>query len=174
MKAVFVVLFALLVALRPAHGRYYDNRNYGIHVELPGDKSVCLTDPPGSNHGLIVLLHSSDCSHPVKAARIEIYVGSNVPFEAETTAELAKHLCAGRADEPTHLMLDRLKLRRCHMKSDGELEHADYFALRPIRGSWVGEWTVFQISLYCDKNNSEEYSTYLRKLLSGIRLTRQW
>src|ERR1700712_1347129 len=101
----FVVLFALLVALRPAHGRYYDDRNYGIHVELPGDKSVCLTDPPGSNHGLIILLHSSDCSHPVKAARIEIYVGSNVPFEAETTAELAKHLCAGQADEPTHLML---------------------------------------------------------------------
>jgi hypothetical protein len=174
MRAVFVGLFTLLVAFRPAHGRYYDNRNYGIHVELPGDKSVCLTDPPGSDHGLILLLHSSDCSNPVKATRIEVYIGANVPFEAETTAELAKHLCATQADEPTPLMLDRLKLRRCHMKSDEELAHADYFALRPIRGIWVGQWTVFQISLYYDKNDAEKDFTDLRKLLYGMRLTRQW
>jgi hypothetical protein len=161
----------LLCLLNGAHGESYDNRDYGFHVEVPGSKTVCLTIP---RHGLVILLNSSDCNLVMSEARIRIFVGYNTPSEAKTTTDLTREICGEVPSRPTDMKLNDLKLRRCVSKIEGNFMREDYFTLRPMPGEGVGQWIVFEISLYCQQKDLGAGSKILRKLLSGMRLTRQW
>jgi hypothetical protein len=174
MRSIFVAAVFLLCALGVIHAKSYDNRNYGIHVELPDGKAVCLTPPPGPDHGLVILLNSSDCSHLLDAARMEVFVHSNVPSEIETTSDLTRGTCRDARGRPTDTRLNGLRLNICEFIMFGGLSLETYFAPRPLPGREVTRWTVFEISLYCQTNDRPRYTNSLRRLLAGMRLIRPW
>jgi hypothetical protein len=174
MKVIFIAAVALLCVVTGARGKSYDNRDYGIHVALPNNRTVCVTAPPGSNHGFVILLNASDCSHAMDAVRIELLVSSNTPSESETVSKLAQYVCDGRPSRPTDMKLAGLRLRGCATTPYKNLWLDTYFTLRPIRGKWVGLWPVYEIALYCEMKDRARYTEYLRQLVSGIRLTRPW
>jgi hypothetical protein len=174
MRAFSLAIVSWLLMLGTAHAKSYSNRDYGFHVELPNDRTACLTAPPGPNHGLVVLLASSDCDRLLEAARIEVFIHYNVPSEAESTAELTKDVCVGSPSWPANMKLGYLRVRRCDIKAGGTISRETYFALRPMPGEWAGQWIVFEISLYCRIEDRTRYTGSVRRLVSEIRLTRQW
>jgi hypothetical protein len=175
MIAVLLASVVLWCAVSAAYARTYANRDYGFRVDLPIGKAVCQTPPPAPNHGLVVLLNTSDCDGLVAATRMEVYVHHNVVSFSQTTAALAEEVCHGAPSWPTRMKLGTLPLRRCDMRAEaGDLPRETYFALRPPPRDRSDFGVVFAISLYCQTKDCAMYEKDLRTLLSGIKVALPW
>lgn len=165
-SGALICLFLASGAAACAHGQTYRNETYKFGVSVPEGLTICKTPAPGVNHGIVVLLDSSDCQKQQEVARIDFFAAYNVAYEADTSAALAKNICESKVGLPTDMKRDGVVLYRCSTVSETNL--TKYFAVRPEVGKWVGDWVEFDISVYCPSQKCAP--TMVKRVLSGLRL----
>ena len=60
MRIFFLTTVFLLCMLNVVQAESYDNRDYGSHIELPGDETVCLTPSPAADSETAPLWYTQD------------------------------------------------------------------------------------------------------------------
>jgi hypothetical protein len=160
----YVVVAILVIASGGARAEMYQNEQYRFSVDLPGGKTVCRSVAPSPDHGLIILLNSSDCEREREVAGIQIFASYNVAHEARTTAELSKHYCRVVA-HPSDVMVDGLTFYRCDKPTASDGPAVAYFALRPEAKKWEGQWTEFSLWIHCPKADCGRYEGLLRTIV---------
>lgn len=165
-SGIFIFLFLVSSAAACAHDQAYRNDTYKFGISVPEGLTVCKTPAPGVNHGIVVLLDSSDCLKQQDVARIDFFAAYNVAYEAETTVALAKNICESKVGVPSDLKRNGVVLYRC--STEPEIKQTKYFAVRPEVGKWVGDWVEFDISVYCPNRTCD--TVLVKRVLSGLRL----
>jgi len=97
-----VLAFGLLRAnaqIPAPNSQHYDNFDYQFSTDLPQRFQACVDE--NTNHGVVILLNSTVCRGFSKIApRIAIFANYNVPYEARTPAQLARHDCSASRFDP--------------------------------------------------------------------------
>ncbi|MDR3516053.1 MAG: hypothetical protein P4M00_09565 [Azospirillaceae bacterium] len=162
----------VIAAGTTAQARAYENFNYGFEVTLPPGMRLCVTPPPGPNHGFALSDQTSDCDDDDRE-RIDFFTAYNIPYDASSTTNFSKKYCDKKLSRTTAYNIGGLKFRVCSIiEKYRKLNDRVYVSLRSRANEDVSNWVVCMIHVMYKNGNYAKWHRVLEKVFAGMKLAK--